>query len=827
MAISISCPQCGTALNVKEEFAGKRGKCPRCQGAIAIPHSPSAAAEPPPERAGSAAVARHAGLAASPATAERPSPAETAAAPVMPALKLPQPEKDRPLDPAALEARVMAGFTGPIPRVRTSLVYRLGIVLVTAVMVILPLIYVGLIAAVAYGVYWHLVNNVGILGTVRGRGAIFTFLIYVAPLVVGGILVVFMVKPLFAPPARRGRTRSLTRDSDPLLFKFVGRICETVRAPMPSRIDIDHQINASASFRRGLFSFLGSDLVLTIGMPLAGGLSLQQFAGVLAHEFGHFSQGAGMRLTYIIRAISNWFLRVVYQRDEWDEWLAGSTDGTDLRIAWILYLSQACVWLTRRILWVLMYVGHVVAGFMLRQMEFDADRYEARLAGSDTFAATVRQLHLLNLAQERAQSDFGFYFREGRLADNLPKLVLANARQMPAEAQSYINQAIAESQTGLFDTHPGDQDRIASAEAERAAGVFRSDLPATVLFRNFDAAARNVTWDFYCDVFEKPVPQSSLVPVEELLKRTDEEQVVAEARKRFFQGTFQFQRPLRLASATLPRSCDVSSEQNRLEAARQAMTEHVQEYRSAAARFDELDTKSLEALTAAAVFRTHLRPAKAAGGPACSSENEARQAHSRAQDQIGRMDSALEPFESAAAQRLLSALTIVMDRRTAQRIEQGELMQEQAQKLLPIVGLVSAHMPSVIELRNRHAVLGTLLGNVPGNESHQSLIGEIIEAMNRCRQQLADVRQVFTHEPYPFDHAKGELTVAQYLLEMTPPSDDLGAISGGTEQLLSNLALLYNRAVGRLSWIAEKVEEDLALSPLPMPAESKAAAVTA
>lgn len=72
-----------------------------------------------------------------------------------------------------------------------------------------------------------------------------------------------------------------------------------------------------------------------IGMPLVAGLDMRQFAGVLAHEFGHFSQGVGMRLTYIIRSISHWFTRVVYERDSWDEWLARSTDNLDLRIAWV------------------------------------------------------------------------------------------------------------------------------------------------------------------------------------------------------------------------------------------------------------------------------------------------------------------------------------------------------------------------------------------------------------------------------------------------------------------------------------------------------------
>ena len=76
-----------------------------------------------------------------------------------------------------------------------------------------------------------------------------------------------------------------------------------------------------------------------------------------------------------------------------------------MRIAWIFYLARFCVWITRKILWLLMLLGHIVAGFMLRQMEFDADRYEARLAGSDTFECTCRQLRVLGIAWHGAQVD--------------------------------------------------------------------------------------------------------------------------------------------------------------------------------------------------------------------------------------------------------------------------------------------------------------------------------------------------------------------------------------------------------------------------------------
>jgi len=54
-------------------------------------------------------------------------------------------------------------------------------------------------------------------------------------------------------------------------------------------------LNAAAGFRRGAASFFGNDLVLTIGLPLVAGLSLREFAGVVAHELAHVTQKHGFR----------------------------------------------------------------------------------------------------------------------------------------------------------------------------------------------------------------------------------------------------------------------------------------------------------------------------------------------------------------------------------------------------------------------------------------------------------------------------------------------------------------------------------------------------
>src|SRR5207237_5640592 len=159
---------------------------------------------------------------------------------------------------------------------------------------------------------------------------------------------------------------------DRLLYAFIENICDIVGAPSPKRIDLDCQLNAAAGFRRGFFSMFGHDRVLVLGVPLVANLTARELAGVIAHEFGHFTQGAGMRLNYVINSGNFWFARVAYQRDSWDvaleTWAAESEDG---RLTLLIMIVQLAVWFSRLIRKILMLVGHIVGGLLLRWMEYD------------------------------------------------------------------------------------------------------------------------------------------------------------------------------------------------------------------------------------------------------------------------------------------------------------------------------------------------------------------------------------------------------------------------------------------------------------------------
>jgi Zn-dependent protease with chaperone function len=203
---------------------------------------------------------------------------------------------------------------------------------------------------------------------------------------------------------------------------------------VPTSIRIDCEPNASAGLRHGLWSLFSRDLTLTIGLPLVAGLNLRQFTGVMAHEFGHFSQGFGMRVTALIRSINFWFARAAYDRDRWDDYLVRACEALPIRLGIFLYVVRLFVWLARQMIAGVMWIGHAIGCSMLRQMEYDADRYETRMVGSRTFASTCSRLGDIMLAHQMALSDLSQFWNEGRLPDNLPVLVASNIPNIPPRA---------------------------------------------------------------------------------------------------------------------------------------------------------------------------------------------------------------------------------------------------------------------------------------------------------------------------------------------------------------------------------------------------------
>ncbi len=735
-----------------------------------------------------------------------------------------------PLCPACRELadefgrQVLGAFQGELTPRPPSLLYRMGIVLVAIMMVLLPLVYVGLTVGVAYLVFLHAtVWGPSLLsesqrGGGRKQGAAL-ILLYLGPLVAGSVLVLFMLKPLLAKKPARPNSRKLEPDAEPLLFEFIALLCRKVGAPFPRQIEVDCEVNASASFRRGWISLLSNDLVLTIGAPLVAGLSLRQFTGVLAHEFGHFAQGAGMRLTYVIRSVNAWFARVVYERDAWDEQLDAWSKNLPLReLQIVIWFTVFLVWLTRRILWALMMVGHAISCFMLRQMEFDADRFEAWLAGSTVFADAMRRVELLSVAWRGVIVDLQGSFFEGRLADNTCELLLINVEQLTPEFVQQIDAARDESKTSWSDTHPASNDRIASAMRENAPGIFQLEGRAADLFHDFPRLAREVTEDYYREVLGDRFLRSGLVPVAEILGRQRADSEGREAFARYYGAAFGGLRPLDLSNAAPNVPADLATAAVEIGKLRQAMIQGADEYQRVLTEYDAADTHWVEAEQALALIGGGLKVEPADFHLVRSDANAAQAAAESALETQRRLAPQLAQFEMLVERRLNLALNLLSSAELAGKLPLAAEWQTEVPALRSSARVLASAWPNVLRIRNLYACLGLMFHNLKGREEQQEYVSAIRAEISGGALLVRDLHASLQDVIYPFEHAVAGATVAHYALETLPAPDDLGAVYSSLSTVQEQLYLLVKRVASRLAVIAEAVEK--AVDPVAAAEES-------
>lgn len=448
-----------------------------------------------------------------------------------------------------LEALVALG-SQRLPRPRTGALYIGGLLLVTLVCITIPVLYMALTAAIAYGWFWFLTHYHQFMP----RNIYAIIFGYAVPGVMGAVLVVFLLRPLFLRRGKPPENVILDPASEAGFIAGVHALCRAIGVSPPREIALTWDANASVRYRTRWLSLVTGHKVLTIGMSLAGGLTARQFIGVLAHEFGHFAQRAGMACSFIVNSVNAWLEHRAYGHDSWEqklqEWVDGH-EGDENAVSGVMMTSAVvtlfAISLIRRLMRALFHLSLRVTGYMSRQMEFDADRYEALLAGSAMFRTTARSLRALVHSFHEVNSANIAAWREGRLLRDLPDAVATYAGEFDARRLAAIDAEMDDNTTTRYwDSHPPDIERVQNAENQRAAGIFLSEAPATSLFADFGAWSRRVTQLFYREQEVEYGPEH-LCPRDEVLGRMRADNNRSEQIGRYFNGQFRMWPVLRIA----------------------------------------------------------------------------------------------------------------------------------------------------------------------------------------------------------------------------------------------------------------------------------------
>jgi Zn-dependent protease with chaperone function len=719
-------------------------------------------------------------------------------------------------------AEVLRSLTGAIEPVKTPLAYRLGLILVAALMVLLPLLYAGLVALVGYGT-WLYVWRVLPLVLTKSHGGSYGTVALLAPVGAGIALIAFMLKPLI-PKRRIDQPYLLTREAEPVFFEFAHRIAKVVGAPPPKQIQVTLDVNAAAHFRRGFRSFFSHDLGLIVGLPLLAGLNTRQLAGVLAHEFGHFAQGSGLRLDYVIYTINRWFARQVYEKDSWDAAIARIGESEYLLLKFTVALAQASVWVTRKILWVFMYAGSVVSSFMSRQMEYDADRYEARLAGSGQFADSFKRLAALRVANGWARQDLDDSWASGHLCDDLAQLTVHKVAQMPAHIMGQIEKDLADRKTYLFSSHPCFNDRVRNVADEPPDGLFRPEYPVSILFSDLPKISREVTFLHYQGILGEHVSEENLVSFDKTKAQQEESTEEFKALRRYWQGALTLRLLTSPDATSLAAADDPADALAQLTACRQRLTAMIPAVRAALERHNKADdlfieSRQVQALADAGVA---FDASKESG---ITDRKSLARASAESQEGLKAAAAALDPFLAENRGRLTLALRLLASPGPAAGLQNLNQMQSEVAAIVPAAQALASCREALLALREEFLVLAALARAIHPKENDLALMTSIRMRMGLVRGYVLKLheQEQLDSVTYPLEHIDGQVSIAQFAFVQVPlDEDDPNALLDVTDGTLDRLYKLYYRCMARLAAIAEQVETAAGLPPLPMPEETGA-----
>ena len=726
---------------------------------------------------------------------------------------MPDPVSTSKLDREHFSRQLLEAISVPVPRVERSGSYSIRMFWALLVMLAMIAIYsssvIGLFVGVFY-LFWSLLIGLS-------RNPLTAVLFVGVPLLVVVCVLAALIKPLFARSEQGLDDFELQPEFEPLLFDFIARLCNSVGAPSPSSIVVDANANAGASFISGVFD---RRLRLTLGLPLVLGLDTRQLAGVIAHEFAHFSQTSGMLLTYLIRRINDWFTHAAFERDAWDNKLKELSEKLDLRLSWALWLARTVVFAVRLVLIGLVLAGHFFCSGLLREMEFDADRYEARLAGSQNFARTCRQLKLLELCQSSALEDLDQFRRESRLPDNLPALIVSKIPQIPSDEFRELEHELLEVKTGWADSHPSDRDRIENAAREQATGIFQLEHPSGLLFTDVKGLCRVVTLRMYRFLFGDQFDPGSIQSTDEIVALSETEQAEGLAALRFVMEQFCGFDTFQIPRYRLGTAIDANQFKQNINTRRQRLLSEVCGYALIRQQEDQISVERIKLICAKRLIEA---------GFDLSSQQQffgavtLQQVHLQTvqnDQRVQQVKTQLKLYRQVMGHRLLDALEFVRAKKIVDKIGEKETVVKEVSKILTAWENVIENYATFEQLLVDTAVTAMLLemGGAPTDIQSENAYNA---ARERLYGNLTQIHMCSWQVTYPFVHGKGEISLAYFLLAELPSRGDMLAVVTAASELNGNLDLFLRRCVTRLGSIAEKVEHAFGFEPLKTPPEAK------
>lgn len=703
-------------------------------------------------------------------------------------------------------AEILRPLGGQLPPIRTPLMFRLSAILSAAVLLLLMVSYAALMLLAIWFVADYLLGHLRVLVEGAPVGSVIGYILLGVAVL---LLLLLLVKPALHVRQDTMDLLELNPDAHPLIFAYIQQLCKALHTPAPSKISVVTGPTAAA----GLKGFFGRashpKLQLVLGLSLIAGMNLQEFSAVLAHELGHFARHRSSRVLGIINRVNTWFVRAVYEQDRFDYWLSRHSRGPWPVLRLPLLLAQLVMTLGRKLLWGFMMLGHLASSMVSRLNEFGSDQYAARISGSAVSAQALQRTVVLSLAQQAVSADIQDAWRENRLPDDLPQVIVAKARYLREDERQRMMKTVLSTKTGWLDTHPSLADRIAALEDLGVTGAVSSQQPASVLLGDFPEICRKATLALYMHLLKDDFAQAAIVPSETVVQENAQLEEARRALRRYYQGEVLLVRPVFPSHDASVPPADAHQAQADLATARNSMFDSREQLQQMMGRFAH--TRQLEHLV------LEVQTVLAAGlqappQPQLGLQQVTPQTVSARLADIRSLRSAcqqvLAPLEAVARKRMTAALQLM---RAPGSPVHGTAPLAHVDRLLSAARALQDADDKLDFVVNSTRTLVTLLKLQHSHPSTSTLRHYLSIQSQAVRTSLAALQESLREADYPFEHARGNVTLADYLVKNVPPSNEPAQLAMMGMEALERMDGLVWRVLAQLAKTTEQVESALGL----------------
>lgn len=326
-------------------------------------------------------------------------------------------------------------------------------------------------------------------------------------LAVGFFILYFMVK--FAFTRNSSNYSHLTEikiQDEPELHRMIEKLVNEVGTKFPKKIFISPEVNATVFYDSNFWSmFLPIRKNLHIGLGLVNTMSVSELKGIMAHEFGHFSQKS-MKVGSFVYNVNKVIHNILYDNDSYNDALNSWAKSSNyfVIVTWIATYFNQFVQFILKLVYKVVNVNYLR---LSREMEFHADAIATRIVGSKPMISSMLRIDLSSQAYDTVMSYYNEHFEKAIVTNNIfPQQLFAlnfiaetnqiavqnnlpNVTQEHAERFNKSKLVIK----NQWDSHPSMNDRIAAFKNLNVPEKNPDHRPANVLFRNIDATQQKIS----------------------------------------------------------------------------------------------------------------------------------------------------------------------------------------------------------------------------------------------------------------------------------------------------------------------------------------------